>query len=437
MTASVRAIKGRFGRVYYGWWLVGLGLLINAAASAPIWGGVGIWVKALEVHFGWSRTQLAGAFSLGQLEGSVIGPIAGLLIDRLGARVMVFVGLMMVGVGFIVLSLTTNLVVFYLSYAIIMLGGAVGSFLPLMTVLNNWFVRKRSTAMAIAGEGFFLGAIAFGPVLAWAVTPENIGWQMTARWIGVVFLLGAWPITRPIRDRPPGHGQHPDGDPAPRAAGPAQRVQASGFGYTAREAMRTRAFWLITFGHAFSSMLIATLNVHLIPLLTDQGMSLQTAAYVWAVVMAIGGVFQLIGGYLGDRFPKNVAIFVFATIQAGGFAMAAFIDSLPTAFLFAVLYGIGFGGRVPLTISIRGDYFGQRAFATITGVSMAPLYVFMLAAPLFAGVMFDSRGSYFIPFTVLGALGGLSGVLFLLAKKPPPIKASRRAAVRPPPATGR
>ena len=117
--------------------------------------------------------------------------------------------------------------------------------------------------------------------------------------------------------------------------------------------------------------------------------------------------------------------------------MAAFIDSLPTAFLFAVLYGIGFGGRVPLTISIRGDYFGQRAFATITGVSMAPLYVFMLAAPLFAGVMFDSRGSYFIPFTVLGALGGLSGVLFLLAKKPPPIEASRRAAVRPPPATGR
>ena len=439
MTAPVRAARGRLGGVYYGWWLVGLGLLINAAATAPIWGGVGIWVKALELHFGWSRTQLAGAFSFAQLEGSVIGPIAGLLIDRLGTRYMVFVGLMTVGVGFIILSLTTNIYIFYLSYAVIMLGGAVGTFLPLMTAINNWFVRKRSTAMAIAGEGFFLGAIAFGPVLAWAVTPENIGWQTTALWIGVVFLLVAWPVTRLIRDRPSDYGQLPDGDPAPEAATAAQAspAQTGGFGYTAREAMRTRAFWLISFGHALSSMLIATLNVHMIPLLTDQGMSLQTAAYVWAVVMAVGGVFQLIGGYLGDRFPKNVAIFVFATIQAGGFAMAAFIESLPTALLFAVLYGIGFGGRVPLTISIRGDYFGQRAFATITGISMAPLYAFMLVAPLFAGIMFDLRGSYFIPFTVLGALGGLSGVLFLLAKKPPPIDESRRPAVTPASATGR
>ena len=413
---------------YYGWWLVGLVLFLNATVSAPIWSGVGIWVKALELHFGWSRTQLTGAFSLAQLEGSIVGPIAGLLVDWLGARRMVLSGMIVIGVGFILLSQTTNLAMFYVAYLIIMLGQGIGAWLPLMTAINNWFIRRRGTAMAIAGEGNFISGLSLVPVLAWAVTPENIGWQTTSRWIGIVILAMAWPLSRMIRNRPEEYGQHPDGDASPgvpaamvasdRRSAPDGTAQQSRPGFTARQAMRTRAFWLITFGHALSSMLIATLTVHLIPLLTDQDFSLQSASYVWAVVMAVGGVFQLIGGYVGDRIPKNIVLFVFTTIQAGGFAMAAVITSMPMAFAFAVVYGIGFGGRVPLTTAIRGDYFGQRAFGTIMGISMVPMSGLMLAAPLFAAAMFDLRGSYFLPFIVLGALGGLSGLCFLFAKNP-------------------
>ena len=405
-------------------------------ATAPIFGGVGIWLKALELHFGWSRTQLAGAFSLAQLEGSIAGPFVGMLIDRFGARRMILTGLLMVGAGFIILSQTTSLAVFYLSYAVIMLGAAAGSWLPLMTLLNNWFIRKRSTAMAIGGEGFFIGSIALTPVMAWAVTPEHVGWQTTAWWIGVVFLLAAWPLTRLIRNRPAEHGLHPDGDPAPAVSvstsAPSQRREAevgaqSRPNFTARQALRTRAFWFITFGQAFSSMLIATLTVHLVPLLTDQGLSLQMASYVWAVVMAVGAVFQLVGGYVGDRVPKNVAIAFFFAFRAGGLVMATVVDSVPMAFLFALVLGIGFGGSFPLTIAIRGEYFGQRAFATITGISMAPMYGFMVAAPLFAAAMFDARGSYFLPFVILGSLGGFSSLFFLLAKKPAPVDTSRTA----------
>ena len=113
-------------------------------------------------------------------------------------------------------------------------------------------------------------------------------------------------------------------------------------------------------------MLIATLTVHLVPLLTDQGMSLQTAAYVWSVLMAVGAVFQLIGGYLSDRLPRNQVLFAFVALQTGGFILAAFIHSLPLAVLFAIVYGAGFGGRVPITTAIRGDYFGDKAFATMS-----------------------------------------------------------------------
>ena len=413
--------------MFYGWKLVGLALLVIGLASGPIWSGVGVWVKALETQFGWSRAQLTGAFSLAQLEGSIVGPFLGYLIDRLGPRRMVFAGLVITGLGFILFSRTNNLLIFYLSYGLIMLGSASGSWLPFMTAINRWFIRKRGLAMAVAAEGSPLGGLLLLPVLAWAVTPGHFGWSTTALWIGIVFLALAFPLSWFIRERPEDYGERADGDPPPNptigerdAAGtvPSTIGETDQPDYTASQAIRTRAFWLITFGHACSSLLFATLTVHLVPLLTDQGMSLQSAASVFSVMMGVAAVFQLIGGYLGDRMETRVAVAIFGFIQAAGFTMAVFAENMPVSILFAVLFGAGFGGRNPLTVAIRAEYFGPKAFATITGISSAPMYLFMLAAPLFAAFMFDTQGSYMIAWLILGALGSMSGVLFLLAKKP-------------------
>ena len=413
--------------MFYGWKLAGLALLVIGLASGPVWSGVGVWVKALEMHFGWSRAQLTGAFSLAQLEGSILGPLLGYLIDRLGPRRMVFIGLVITGLGFVLFSRTNNLLTFYVSYGLIMLGTAAGSWLPLMTVVNRWFIRKRGLAMAVAAEGSPLGGLLLLPVLAWAVTPSHFGWSTTALWIGMVFLALAFPISRFIRERPEGYGERADGDPSPNASMSqieVVRTPPRDIGsrdqpdFTASQAIRTSSFWLITFGHAFSSMLFATLTVHLVPMLTDQGLSLQSSANVFSAMMGVAAVFQLIGGYVGDRMETRVAIAVFGFIQAAGFTVAVFTESMPMAILFAVLFGAGFGGRNPLTVAIRAEYFGPNAFATITGISSAPMYLFMLAAPLFAAFIFDTQGSYMIAWLILGGLGSMSGVLFLLAKKP-------------------
>ncbi len=413
--------------MFYGWKLAGLALLVIGLASGPVWSGVGVWVKALEMHFGWSRAQLTGAFSLAQLEGSILGPLLGYLIDRLGPRRMVFIGLVITGLGFVLFSRTNNLLTFYVSYGLIMLGTAAGSWLPLMTVVNRWFIRKRGLAMAVAAEGSPLGGLLLLPVLAWAVTPSHFGWSTTALWIGMVFLALAFPISRFIRERPEGYGERADGDPSPNASMSqieVVRTPPRDIGsrdqpdFTASQAIRTSAFWLITFGHAFSSMLFATLTVHLVPMLTDQGLSLQSSANVFSAMMGVAAVFQLIGGYVGDRMETRVAIAAFGFIQAAGFTVAVFTESMPMAILFAVLFGAGFGGRNPLTVAIRAEYFGPNAFATITGISSAPMYLFMLAAPLFAAFIFDTQGSYMIAWLILGGLGSMSGVLFLLAKKP-------------------
>jgi len=414
-------------KMFYGWKLAGLALLVIGLVSGPAWSGVGVWVKALEMHFGWSRAQLTGAFSLAQLEGSILGPLLGYLIDRLGPRRMVFIGLVITGLGFVLFSRTNNLLTFYVSYGLIMMGTAAGSWLPLMTVVNRWFIRKRGLAMAVASEGSPLGGLLLLPVLAWAVTPSHFGWSTTALWIGIVFLALAFPISRFIRERPEGYGERPDGDPSPNASMSqieVVRTLPRDIGsrdepdFTASQAIRTNAFWLITFGHAFSSMLFATMTVHLVPMLSDRGLSLQSSANVFSAMMGVAVVFQLIGGYVGDRMETRVAIAVFGFIQAAGFTIAVFIESMPMAILFAVLFGAGFGGRNPLTVAIRAEYFGPNAFATITGISSAPMYLFMLAAPLFAAFIFDTQGSYLIAWLILGGLGSMSGVLFLLAKKP-------------------
>ena len=180
--------------IFYGWKLTGLALFVIALASGPVWSGVGVWVKALEMHFGWSRAQLTGAFSLAQLEGSIFGPLLGYLIDRFGPRRMVFTGMVTMGFGFVLFSLTSNLLTFYVAYGLIMLGTAAGSWLPLMTVVNRWFIRKRGLAMAVAAEGSPLGGLLLLPLLAWSVTPAHLGWSTTALWIGVVFLALAFPI---------------------------------------------------------------------------------------------------------------------------------------------------------------------------------------------------------------------------------------------------
>ncbi len=431
-------------RPFYGWWMVAVALLVNGITGGAVWSSVGVWIKVLRDDFGWSRTELTLAFSLSQLESSFIGPLSGYFTDKFGSRRMVLIGLLIMGAGFLVFSEmrrvadfseTSNLAIFYLAFIIIMLGAGLGTFLPVMTALNRWFFRRRSTAIAIAGEGYFLSGITIVPLLAWSLTPEHVGWEETSRLIGFVILAAAWPISRLVRNRPEDYGQYPDGDEpsvSTEIRSPAEQTQGLGPeadgspDFTARQALRTPAFWYITFGQSLSSMLNAALTVHLILMLTDEKLmgeelSLQLASFVWSVIMATGAVFQLIGGYLGDRFSKRLVLSVSGSIQAAGFAgfaYAAYIETPELAFLFGAVYGAGFGTRIPLTTAIRGDYFGRKAFATIMGISSAPMYLLMLLAPLFAGAMYDLRESYVLPFIVLSVLGSLSGVCFLMAKKP-------------------
>ena len=399
--------------------------------AVPVFHAMTVWAVALEAHFGWNRTQLGLALSVTRVEGSISGPIAGYLTDRFGARLPVFSGLLILAGGFFLFSQVQNLWMFYLAFFIISLGQGQAGWLPVMTLLNQWFARRRSTAMAVAATGMGLGALILVPAIAWAVDPDQdrFGWRLTAGVLGIVILASAVVIPKLIRNRPEDYGQVPDGGP-PKAEKSVAQLQERALSrshgsrlaepdFTTGQALRTSAFWCITLGHGLGSMVILAIMAHLgLLMVKDEGFSIQTAAWIVTVYTAVSLLFQLVGGYLGDRMPTNVALFVFTSIQAGAVVLLALSSSLLGFYLFAVLFGVGFGGRTPLTTSIRGEYFGRASFGKILGVSTVPMNVLLLIAAPMAGYLRDDQGSYREAFIILAVLNFIGAVLFLLARKP-------------------
>ena len=412
--------------MFYGWWLVGVAALIMSVGIVPLFQGMTVWFVALERHFGWSRAQLAFAFSLTRAEGSITGPISGFMVDRLGARRMVLLGMIGLGFGFLLFSFIQNLWQFYLCFVLMSFGMGMGTWLPMITTMNNWFLRRRAMAMALATEGQLVGGIMLIPLLSWAVDPDadRIGWRMTAGGLGIFVLIIAYPISRLIRNRPEEYGLLPDGGPPKAVNNPTEESKASRSEspeYTLQQALHSRVFWLIATGHACTSIVIITISVHLGPMLNiDRGIPLQTVGWVVATYLGVGAVFTLVGGYIGDRVPIRYALFGFSLIQTASVVVLIFANDTPVALVFGVLLGVGFGGRVPLTNAVRGIYFGRGSFGAITGFSQIPMNFLAFTVPLFAGIMSDVRDSYTIPFVLVAVLSLIGSMSFLMIGEPRP-----------------
>ena len=411
--------------------MAALGLMIIAIGAAPLYYGLPIWNPVLRNVFGWTAGQMAGAFAITQVQDGVMGPVAGLLVQKLGARRMVLIGMTVLGLGFALFSQIQELWQLYLVFCIMAMGASLSSWLPVMTVLNNWFVRHKSRAMAIAMEGEGIGGVALPLALAWAIggidpdLSERFGWRITALFIGAVCLVLAVPLSRLVRNRPEDLGLRPDGDPAPTAAAPpveteidASEIDETG-GLTWREAIKTRAFWFIGIGHAVSSTAMVTILVHLGLLLDDRGYSLTAISAVFTVFTGTNAVFILVGGYIGDRVSIRLAYFGFAAMEPAALLVLVLVPGTWVVFLFAVMLGLGTGSRMPLVFSVRGVYFGRRAFAAITSLSLVPVSILLVIVPILVGVMRDITGSYDKPLLAVAGFAFCGSLLYLLLGDPP------------------
>ena len=414
-------------------------------SAVPVFHGMAVWAPVLKAHFDWSATQVGAALALTRAEGALFGPVEGYTTDRFGTRVMVFVGMLVLCGAFVVFSLTDDfhigplefgklwffvdaLLIFYLAFILMSLGQGLGGWVPLMTMLNNWFSRNRGMAMGISMCGMTAGALLVVPAIAWAIDPEydRLGWRTTALVIAGVIFVGAFVFPLILRNRPQDMGLQPDGDesepssvnmrePTEEEIEVSQPVEE---GLTVGQALRTQAFWCIAFGHGFASMIILAVMTHLGIMMTDLGYSLQQVAWIVSLYNIVSLPFQFGGGWLGDRIPTNVALFTFSMIQGLAVVLIAINTSLWMFYVFAILFGIGFGGRTPLTTAIRGEYFGRASFGKILGISTVPMNILLLLAPIMTGFMRDQLGDYQWAIVMLAILNGVGATLFLIARKP-------------------
>ena len=417
---NLPGISTKNSGLFYGWKLVAISAFLLTLMSLTVFQGLGTFVVALQDKFGWSRTAISGAFSLARVQGTIIGPFEGILIDRVGIRKMVLIGYSIMGAGFIMLSQVDSIWQFYLAFSVASIGAGVSGWLAMITLVNNWFIRKRTFAMAIAMSGIHFGGFLV-PLLAFGI--ESKGFEYTTLVIGIFLLAIVVPSAKVIRNKPEDVGLLPDGSESVLTENNTQLVSSgpeaeAETDFTLREALGTPAFWLLVLVQLSSSVSTVSLATHLVPKLTDIGMSLGNSAIVVLTSTVIAIPAQLVVGYLADRIPKPPMIFLMLTLQATSLVVIALAGSVTTAYVFAVMYGIAFGGRMPLTTAIRGDYFGRKAFATITGLSQVPNNIFTILAPLFAGYMFDRTGSYVIPFFTFAAMAYAGAVIVLFVHKP-------------------
>ncbi len=301
-----------------------------------------------------------------------------------------------------------------------------------MVLVANWFVRKRGRAMGLAALGIRAGQ-GLLPLFAQAFI-SAFGWRNA--WMGVgimVWAIAVVPSALFVRRRPEDVGMLPDGETEEGRAAHAAAVQAGTAAaqkeepsWTLRQALRTRALWMVTLATAQFSLGIGAINLHLISYLTDAGIPPEIAVTTFTVQAVAGSVGGLFWGWLSERWAIRwcmAAAFV-------GEALATLVLLHPPDLLWATLFGIAFGfnfgGLQTFTAVVFSDYFGRKSTGAINGFAQPPQLLCNAIGPLMSGLIFDNTHSYAPAFMVL--VGSyLLGAVWMALAAPPKRPAEARA----------
>src|SRR5438477_12708574 len=233
-------------RIFYGWYMVAAGCGLQFLQSSLLMQSFGAYVAVLRDDRGWSKTALSGAAALHQMEAAILGPVLGWIIDRFGPQGLIRVGVVVFGAGFMLFSQVETLLEFYGAFIVMAIGSSFCGFFPINVALIHWFDRWRARALSSLSLGLALGGV-FVPVIAWSI--GSYGWRVTAFASGVAYIVIGLPLALVIRRRPEDFGETIDGLPQAISPGVVSSDEGQSGDFTAREALRTPAFWLISLGH--------------------------------------------------------------------------------------------------------------------------------------------------------------------------------------------
>jgi MFS family permease len=404
--------------IFFGWFVV-------AATFTVLLLGFGVaysfasFFDGLEADFQASRGDVSLIFSIAGFLYFSLGAISGPLSDRIGARPVVAFGIVLIAIGLLASSFAQNLWQIYLSY-----GAAVGvgigfAYVPSVGVLQRWFVRRRGLATGLAVAGIGVGTLVAPPVSGALV--EALGWRGTFQVLAGVILVVGLLAAALLVSNPAARGLYPDGD---ATAGEG----ASLSGMSLRAALSTAPFWLLFAASAIVSLGLFVPFVHLVKFSVDHGHE-ESRAILLISLIGVGSMSgRLILGGLADRFGRHraiVAMFLgMALVQAWWY----FSTSFWALAVYAVCFGLFYGGFVALAPALTADYFGAKNVGGIIGVQYSGTAVGNLLGPVAAGFAFDFTRAYDLSIALSASTAFLAVAVILML--PPPARWRRHHGLR-------
>jgi len=406
-------------RPFFGWYIVGASVLTNALAAAAFAQGFQPFIPAILNTFGWTRTQLSGAFSFRQVESGFVGPAIGFLVDRWGPKRVIIVGGIIVGAGVMALSQVQNLWQFYLVFLVTSVGfsGANHS-ISWPVLISRWFRRQRGRAVGIALTGPIIGGAMAYPS---SLMIEAWDWRPVLFALGAVTLVGVTLVGLSLTERPEPRGYGVDGDPlvpCDRQSASQAPMQASERGLSAGQIIRTREFWLFSLFLGAMNISSNAFSVHQILYFTSLGMDIPAAALTAVILVVASGIGRVGAGALTDyvdyRFVLAGMGVMIATSQY--YLLAVTADTIVMALPFALLMGIAFGGVISIRPVVASKLYGMRSLGAAIGMLNGATLASGVAGPLLMGIVFDIRGSYNLAIWITASIAVLAMVMLLFLR---------------------
>ena len=390
------------------WIIVGVSFTAMALVYA-VWYSFAVFFVALLHEFGWSRSVIAGAFSLFVITHSAAGPFAGAMVDRVGPRKVFLFGSLFLGVGLALSSLTRSGWHFYVSWGMVTaIGVACAGIIPNSTLIQLSFKEKRGLAMGIVFSGIGVGILIFVPLIQYSI--NQIGWRMTCRIMALVFpviltamMIGLWKKKSLPEPAPP---SFPEKSVTDRKANHSLVLNKEWVSncWTVQHALMTKQFWLITIAFFLSTVATQAIFTHNVAFFVDHGLKALSASYLLGIVGIVSIFGKIFWGVLSDRIGRELTytIGVFMT-ACGVVALILFtVVSRPfISYLFAVLFGLGYAATATLTPLITADFFEGQSYGRIYGAVMTLNGVGAATGAWFAGFLFDQMGSYVLVFFIV------------------------------------
>ncbi len=393
--------RGGNGSIFYGWFVVAAAFTVTLVGFGCAY-TFSAFLAPLQAEFGASRGSVSLVFSLAGFLYFALGVLSGPLADRWGSRTMAVLGMLLTGAGLALASLAQTLTQVYLAYGLGVGLGVGLSYVPAVGAVQRWFVRRRGFASGIAVSGIGVGTLVMPPLAAALIAA--LGWRQAYLVLGVAAALLGAGMSLWIRNDPRDRGLAPDGAPVAQAA----RASGAAAGMSIRDAVRSRPFIGLYLGCLVSSFGLFVPFAHLVPYATDHGVPPASAVLLLGVIGIGSTAGRLLLGDLADRLGRQRSLLVmFAGMAAslcvwaasGGFAMLA---------VFALVYGIFYGGYVALLPALVMDAFGGRNVSGIIGILYTSIAFGTLIGPSATGFAFDASGSYTVAILV-GAAADLLG----------------------------